>query len=916
MKMPRTILRALNVHREEWWLVQKLFLLQFFQGAGIAFFFTSAFSQFLQTSPVTGLAYVFILAAVLLWIAGFIYSKLEHRLHPARLNIIVTIFLAGSMVIFWLGAAFIHADWFYFLMLAWFYVLYLLNNLMFWGMAATLYDVRQSKRLFGVISAGDIPAKFIGYSVASVIVYYIGTINLLLAGFLFILFSFPFLLRILEKNNSHKHIHPDEATHHTAGVHNIMKDYSVNLLVRRVALLSLIVSGCIIFINYAFYAEVKSQYKNDVELARVIALFLAGARLAAMLIKIVFTSRLLYWLGNKTSLIITPAMLVVLVFIILLTDTMTYNNRIILYIFGVSAILTDVLNSAINSPVLLTIMQPLSGVERLRAHNIVKGIMDPFAYFLSGIILLVSYKFNFYTIQFLGYVLLFIAVAWIIGIFKVHQQYLKMLIKAISSRFFSQEDFNIYDPAARVMIAEKIKTGTELEVLYILRMLGSRKTEESIGLILEALRHPSEKVVTDALRLARELHLKEAEPVILPLIQTHPDDFIRSEAIKVFSSISYRDEIIAPLMNSAEDMTRRAAIITVLNHSESAVLKNEAESNIKKLLDSENDLHKLEAAHIIYETHDVRFDEEIIQLLGTTNPELNLAVIRVLGHHATDRCLESLMEKIDAFENPVLEALIIGREKSLPFILKRILSDKCSSKQKEKLIATIGRIGSKAAHELLFEMLHLLPADQPYILKILHRCHFKANKNTQPYLETLVRKNLVAAAGILHMQKNIPHQHEYNRILTGSLQLELLELRETLLYLFSFLYDRDQIGKIQAAIEINKKETQANAIELVDMTVKKEFANPFNAAFEEGDVEYRCNLLKNIFPKDIYPGLYPVVHELLEDKNLFYNDWTKSCSLYITKKSTLSVHQELILKYRHAENRVLKETADFASGNS
>ena len=38
MNISRTLLNALNVRREEWWLVRKLFILQFFQGAGVAFF--------------------------------------------------------------------------------------------------------------------------------------------------------------------------------------------------------------------------------------------------------------------------------------------------------------------------------------------------------------------------------------------------------------------------------------------------------------------------------------------------------------------------------------------------------------------------------------------------------------------------------------------------------------------------------------------------------------------------------------------------------------------------------------------------------------------------------------------------------------------------------------------------------------
>ena len=162
------------------------------------------------------------------------------------------------------------------------------------------------------------------------------------------------------------------------------------------------------------------------------------------------------------------------------------------------------------------------------------------------------------------------------------------------------------------------------------------------------------------------------------------------------------------------------------------------------------------------------------------------------------------------------------------------------------------------------------------------------------------------------MQKKIAAQNEKHQVFFSSLQLELNEIRETLLFLFSFIYDRDKISKIKAAIEINKKETNANAIELVDMTVKKEFANPFNAAFEYGELEHRCDLLKTLFPKDIFPNIETIYADILTDKKTSYNSWTKSCSLYYSKKMQLSVKTELINKYLQSENLLLKETAGYA----
>ena len=178
MKQKIFWLRTLNIRAEEGWLVKKLFLLQFFQGAGIAFFFTAAFALFLARFPITELPFVFIYSSLLLWLFGFIYSRIEHKFDISTLSVIITVFMIASMLLFRLAFQFIKTDWFLYWMLAWFNVLYLLNNLEFWGVASLLFDARQSKRLFGVISAGDIPAKLIGYSFALVIVEYIGTINL------------------------------------------------------------------------------------------------------------------------------------------------------------------------------------------------------------------------------------------------------------------------------------------------------------------------------------------------------------------------------------------------------------------------------------------------------------------------------------------------------------------------------------------------------------------------------------------------------------------------------------------------------------------------------------------------------------------------------------------------------------------
>src|ERR671920_741651 len=58
-------------------------------------------------------------------------------------------------------------------------LVYLLTNLEFWGMTAAVFNVRQGRRLFPVISVGDMPARALGAGIA-IFVHPIGALYLLL----------------------------------------------------------------------------------------------------------------------------------------------------------------------------------------------------------------------------------------------------------------------------------------------------------------------------------------------------------------------------------------------------------------------------------------------------------------------------------------------------------------------------------------------------------------------------------------------------------------------------------------------------------------------------------------------------------------------------------------------------------------
>jgi AAA family ATP:ADP antiporter len=133
-----------------------------------------------------------------------------------------------------------------------------------------------------------------------------------------------------------------------------------------------------------------------------------------------------------------------------------------------------------------------------------------------------------------------------------------------------------------------------------------------------------------------------------------------------------------------------------------------------------------------------------------------------------------------------------------------------------------------------------------------------------------------------------------------------------LLNVFALLYDRGHINKVRTAYATGKKASIMNAMEIIDITVRKDLAISFNTIFEPGNIKERMHELRKIYPVEFFENVERVLTSILAENTRPYNNWTMSCSLYITKKQQHAIDRALIKKYTTAENSMLKETALFA----
>jgi len=183
-------------------------------------------------------------------------------------------------------------------------------------------------------------------------------------------------------------------------------------------------------------------------------------------------------------------------------------------------------------------------------------------------------------------------------------------------------------------------------------------------------------------------------------------------------------------------------------------------------------------------------------------------------------------------------------------------------------------------------------------------------------MENIARMHIVYGVELLYMQHSLSKKNSGYHVLNNSLHHELQDIREILLCLFECMYDREKINQAKFGLATAHKESIANAMEIIELTVKKEIGRNFNTLFDETAIEHRCIALRSLFTEKNFSQVENILARILSEKPINYQNWTKACSLYFSRKFVHRVDIGLYEKYLNSENRLLKETALFASATS
>ena len=155
--------KILNIRREEFKPVFLMMIFSFFIGLSLTFYFTASNAIFLKHFPPRMIPISFIASGIIVYLAWWLFSKIDKK---ASLSLQVTIkfiFVFLSVLAISIGVWASDSKWLAFILYTWVRVMVYITLVNFWGLAGRLFNIRQGKRIFGLISVGEVVSIIIGY---------------------------------------------------------------------------------------------------------------------------------------------------------------------------------------------------------------------------------------------------------------------------------------------------------------------------------------------------------------------------------------------------------------------------------------------------------------------------------------------------------------------------------------------------------------------------------------------------------------------------------------------------------------------------------------------------------------------------------------------------------------------------------
>ncbi len=394
------------------------------------------------------------------------YLWLSQRISFARLLVLNLTFLAVANLLFWIALSMPKNGAAVFLLPAWFQSSVSLGNLAFWGLAGRVFDVRQGKRLFGLIGAGNWIAVVAGGFLVTPLIRLLGTYQLLLLASFSIGAAIIVQFKIVRRY--FKPTPPPASSRASNKPSSLLKSRYIMFMFGLVIIWWL----GFYFVDNIFYDRAAAQYPDAEKLANVIGKMVAAQGILALVVSFFLTSWIIGRFGLRGGLLVLPASLLAAIAGLSLIGTIDATVAAVFWLAALAKLVSVAFGFSLDLSARAILYQPLPENQRISAQTLADGIVLSLAIGLAGVFLLVFNTILKFSAVELSYLFLIIGAAWIGIVVMLAREYRLSLVKALKNRYLGGETAgNLADRACVDLFREQLQSPYPEAALYAINSL-------------------------------------------------------------------------------------------------------------------------------------------------------------------------------------------------------------------------------------------------------------------------------------------------------------------------------------------------------------------------------------------------------------------------------------------------------------
>jgi ATP:ADP antiporter, AAA family len=703
-----------------------------------------------------------------------------------------------------------------------------------------IFNIRQGKRLFGLLMSGEILAGIIGGLSINLILSYMSTINLLYISTITLVISFILLNYILNKYpNRFVEEFVEENTESNLSYKMMFKN-RYYILFFAVSILSFFI---FYFIDYLFYYNVEAKFTNEKELASFFGIFYAALNIINLFSSLFISGAMISRYGVIFGVMAIPILTLIgtssLIFVSIFALTFGFVILIIL------KLLNEVFDISILNPTFKILYQSISPKQRMKILAFRETIIEPITMGLAGIFLIAISIFQ--SIEIIYYIILLMSLIWIILGKMLKDEYILSLKKLLHQREVFSDELSLKDIDINIFVLG-IKSINDIEVLYCLDALIKIKYKDIDIVFKDLISHKSEKVRINILEYIDLLHRDNLINSLSLRIDMEKNPKVLNKVLKVYSKLGAVDAIekLSPYLDDKDAIVQEGAIVALLQFTgiDGILIAGKVLNN---LFDSSNKTDKIKALNILSFMSVPSFYKSLKESLNSDDSEIKSISIKVIGNLQIKKLVPNLLINLESneYRKISINALIKFESKIFNDLVEYFEKTQTLS-TKYALIKIISMIKSEKAYQFLLEHIKV-PLLSDVIFEKLFDTNYISKKES--FFKELILCEVNTILYYLNVSEILDRKSFFN---THIILQELISKKiENIFLILGFTYSKDMISQSMLNYKSNSKDTRAYTIEIIDNMVSQNIKKIVLPILEDISIEKKLSYYSNTLKKEI-----------------------------------------------------------------